>query len=155
MPDNPKRLQIIDRVVKIIGDIKAGENYFLTPIHVAKGFVAEPKGFPCYMVISDSGGEIIMNMDNLWEETFYISIRGIVQAPDDVVTPLEKAIRDIRKAIGDDFKWGAEEGSLLTLASEISIDSPPDIDYGFEGTSFFGFFSQRVRVRVFGEMGEI
>ena len=155
MPADPKRLLIIDRVVVVLRAIKAGDLFFYTPYEVVKGFISSPTGFPIYMVLSETGGEMTMNLDQQYEETFYVSVRGIVQSNDDVVTPLERAIRDIRKAINDDFKPEAGAGSLITLASEMRIDGPPEIDYGFEGTHFFGYFTQRVRLGLYGEIGEI
>lgn len=155
MPNDPKRLKIVDRLVTVLKTIVAGNNYFFTPYEIAKGFISSPTGFPVYMVLSETGGGMTEELDQQWEETFYVSIRGVVQSTSDVVTPMERAIRDVRKAINDDFKPEAGAGSLITLASSIKIDGPPDIDYGFEGTHFFGYFSQRIKIQIFGEIGEI
>jgi hypothetical protein len=155
MPTDPKRLQIIDRIVEVLKTISAGTDYFYTPIEVDKGFKAEMRGYPSYFVTSESGGEIGMNMDELWDETFYIAVHGVVKSAEDVVTPLERAIRDVRKAINTDFMPDAGAGSLITLATAVTIDSPPEIDYGFEGQGFFGYFTQRIRIQTFGRFGEI
>ena len=152
MPSDPLRLQVVDRIVGVLQSIQEGENYFFSPRQVTKGFIAEPSAYPVYMVTSESGGDIEMHSDAQFAETFYVAVRGIVQNAGDVVTPLERAIRDVRKAIEADFQPG---GTLITLATEVVFDTPPEIDYGFEGTGFLGYFVQRVRIRVDGEFGEI
>jgi len=153
--DDPLRLQVIDRIVDVLKSIQEGDDYFYSPRQVAKGFIAEPSAYPVYMVLSESGGDIEMHSDAQFAETFYVSIRGVVQAAGDVVTPLERALRDVRKAIDADCRTGAGAGSLLILGTSIVFDAPPEIDYGFEGTGVFGFFSQKIRITVSGEFGEI
>lgn len=160
MPSDPLRLKVINRLVDVLKNIEEGTDYFYTPHKVAKGFIAEPPGYPIYMVTSESiqgagGGTLEMHSDGQWDETYYIAISGIVQDAGDVVTPLERAIRDVRKAIDTDFRSGAPAGSLLTLATSLVFDDPPTIEYGFEGTGFFGYFSQRLKITVSGEFGEI
>lgn len=152
---DPKRLQVIDRVVSVLKSISAGADYFYTPMEVCKGFKAALRGYPAYLVLSASGGEIMQHLDQQLDEAFYVEIRGAVQDVGDVVTPLERALRDVRKALNDDFKPEAGAGSLITLATSMMIDTPPEIDYEFEGQGFFGYFVQRIRFQVSGEFGEI
>jgi hypothetical protein len=155
LPTASLRLQVIERVVTVLKAITAGASYFYTPAHVSKGFVAEPQGYPVYQVLSESGGEIELYSDQQNAESFYIAIVGKVQDASDVVTKIENALRDVRKAINEDFKPGMGAGSLINLASDMRIEAPPDIEYEFEGVGFFGYFSQRVRFQVYGEFGEI
>ena len=154
-PTASKRLQVIDRVVVVLGAIVAGANYFYTPAQVTKGFVAVPTGYPVYEVLSASGGEIELHLDQQNTEAFYIVIVGKVQGSTDCVTLIENALRDVRKAINDDFKPAAGAGSLGTLATDMRIDTPPDIAYEFEGIGLFNAFAQRIKFQVSGEWGEI
>lgn len=155
MPSSPLRLQVIDRVVDVLRGIQEGDDYFFSPRQVEKGFIAEPSGYPVYEVTSESGGEIEMHTDSQYAESFYIAIRGTVHAQGDITTPLERCLRDIRKAVEDDFASGAAAGSLVFLATSIMLDTPPEIEYGFEGQGVYGYFTQRVRVTVSGTFGEI
>lgn len=152
---DPLRLQVINRIVEVLKNITAGADYFFTPVAVAKGFVVSPSGYPAYAVRSETGGEIEMHSDAQFAESFYVSIHGAVQEIGDVVTPLERAIRDVRKAIETDFQPAAGAGSLITLATNIQFDAPPDINYGPEGQGPLAFFRQRLKVMVSGEFGEI
>jgi hypothetical protein len=152
---DPKRLQVIDRIVEVLKGITAGADYFYTPVDVRKGFVISPSGYPTYVVRSEAGGEIEMHSDSQWRESFYVAIHGAVQEIGDAVTPLERALRDVRKAIEQDFQPAAGAGSLITLATSIVFDTPPEIDYGPEGQGPLAFFSQRVRITIDGEFGEI
>jgi hypothetical protein len=155
MPAEPLRLQVIDRVVDVLNGIREGEDYFYSPRQVGKGFISEPVAYPVYMVRSESGGDIEMHTDAQFAETFYLSINGRVQEMGDVVTPLERAIRDVRKAIDADCRSGAGAGSLITLATAVVFDAPPEITYDADNVGPFAEFSQRVRITISGEFGEI
>jgi len=148
-------LQIIDRIVEVLRSIQEGDDYFYSPREVDKGFIAEPKGYPAYMVTSESGGTVEMYSDSNFRETFYVAVRGIVADQGDVVTPLEHCIRDVRKAIDADMASGGGAGSLVTLATLVTFDTPPEIEYGMEGNGFLGFFTQRIQIQVDGTWGEI
>jgi hypothetical protein len=155
MPEDSKRLRIIDRIVTVLRGIQEGDDYFYSPHQVAKGFVAEPSGYPFYCIRSESGGEIEMHSDGQWRETFFVSVNGRVQETGDVVSPLERSLRDIRKAIDTDMASGGGTGSLITLATSVVFDAPPDINYDADNVGPFAEFSQRVRITIDGEFGEI
>jgi len=155
MPADPLRLRIIDRIVDVLRSIQQGDDYFYSPRQVAKGFVAEPSGYPFYCIRSESGGEIEMHSDSQWRETFFVSINGRVQDVGDVVTPLERCIRDVREAIDADMASGGGADSLITLATSVVFDAPPDITYDADNVGPFAEFSQRVRITIDGEFGEI
>lgn len=152
MPADPKRLQIIDRFVTVLKAITAGADYFYTPYQVEKKALIQPEvsGTPCYLVLPDSGGAIEVSGQELYDEHFYVAVTGIVQDYDDIATKLERAIRDVRKAINED-STSETSGTLGTLAVQVRIDEPPEIDY-FEN---FGFFNQRFRVVISGDFGEL
>lgn len=155
MPTDPKRLQIIDRVVYVLRTISAGTDYFFTFMTVCKGFERAPQGFPACVVFPVSGGQIQHFSDGQHDETFYLVAHGIVQDVGDVVTPLERALYDVRKALKNDMKPEAGAGSLGTLATDMLIDEPPEIDYDQEGALFMSYFDQRVGFIISGEFGEI
>ncbi len=151
MPNLPLRLQVIDRVVEVLRSIQAGDDFFSSPAVVSKGFISEIMEFPALMVLSDSGGRIEYAGEQQYDEVFYLDVKGIVRASDDVITPLEKLLRDVRKAINDD----SISGELSNLCVQVIFREPPDIDYGFEGTHFFAFFDQRIEFRISGNYGEL
>lgn len=155
MPADPIRLQVVARIAYVLRRIAGGASFFFTPGQVATGFIASPTGYPVYEVVSDSGGPVENFGDYQARETFFIAILGTVQDTGDIVTPLERALRDVRKAITDDLRPEAGAGSLGTLVTWAGFDSSAEIHYGLEGTGFFGFFSQRVKVILSGEFGEL
>lgn len=151
-PADPKRLQVADRYETVLNTIEAGDNYFFTPHEVAKKLLdyEDAKNGPLYMVLSESEGNIEFSGHELFDETFHISVHGIVHDRNDLVAKVEKAIRDIRKAINDDSKSSAAD-SLMNLCEQVRIDDPPEVDY-FED---FGFFRQRFRNQISGDFGEL
>lgn len=155
MATDPKRLQIINRIVTVLGAIAAGANYHYTPRQVAKGFVSEPRGFPVYEVVTGPGGDIRDHSDFQAEETFTVSVLGTVQDAQDVATKLERALKDVRRAISRDLRPEAGAGSLRTLADWAGFDGQADVNYDFDGKGFFAAFSQRIKFTLSGELGEI
>ena len=157
-PTNPIRLQVIDRVVTVLGAITAGADYFFTPGRVYKRWVHldEINAFPCYMVTaSDKGGPIdTSGAPHVYEETFYISIKGVIKDSNDTVTKCEQALRDIRYAINTDSKSGVA-GSLGALTDSIKCTEGPDMDDGYLSLEGYGFFDQRVEVKIHGDFGEL
>jgi hypothetical protein len=151
-PTDPKRLQVADRFETVINAITAGDNYFFTPHKVAKKLLeyGDAKYGPLYMILDDSGGEIVFSGHELFDETFYISVHGIVHDRDDLVTAVEKAVRDVRRAVNEDSKSTAS-GSLMNITEQVRIDEPPELDY-FED---FAFFRQRFRNQISGDFGEL
>ena len=156
-PTNPKRLQIRDRIVTVLTAITAGANYFYTPAKVLCRLVhlKEADAFPTYCVTHDSGGENIDLTDNSYDSTFYISVYGYVRDESDPTAALIKAVRDVERAINEDWKSGAS-GTLGVLAVRILFPEPPETDNGIlalDGS--FGYFNLRVRFTVTGDWGAI
>lgn len=152
MPTDPKRLQVADRYETVLNAIEAGDNYFFTPHEVAKRLLEyeNAKHGPLYMVLSESEGNIVFSGHELFDETFYISVHGIVHDRDDLVTAVEKAICDVRLAINEDSK-GTTGSSLGVMCEQVRIDEPPEIDYWDD----FAFFRQRFRNQISGDFGEL
>lgn len=156
---NPLRLQVADRIVAVLSAITAGANYWFTPGMVAKRFMAlsEMRDFPCYMVSTGTGGNLdLSGSPDEYDETFYLIVRGVVKASDDAVTPLEQALRDVRKAINDDSTDRATTGALGNIdgVDEVRIDSV-ETDDGYLASAGFGFFELRIRVVITGAEGEL
>lgn len=156
-PANPRRLQVLDRIVAVLQTITAGDDYFFTPGEVVRRFVhwSEAKVFPTYMVFAASGGKVeLSGAPDLYDEDVMVSVKGIVRHPEDTVSLIEKALRDVRRAINEDAKSGAA-GSLGVLAVETRIEEGPETDDGYLSIEGFGFFDQRIRVRIAGDYGEL
>jgi len=158
-PTNPLTQQIIERVITVLEAITAGDNFFYTPYAVIKRYVhwREAKltaTKPLYMVFRDSGGVITYIGENNYCADYFINIKGYVQDPSDTVTKLERAIRDVCKAINDDSK-GESAGALGALTAAVTIEEPPETDNGYLSLEGFGFFDQRIRIRIDGEFGEL
>lgn len=156
-PADPKRLQVIDRIVAVLAAIIAGADYFYTPYSAHKGFVhwSATQGFPFYMVMPITGGKVeLSGAPDLYDEDFIISIKGCVQDNTDSVTKMERAIRDVRKAINDDSKLGTA-GSLGNLCVEVAIEETAHPDDGYLSLEGYGFFDQKIRVKIAGDFGEL
>lgn len=158
-PTNPLTQQIIDRIIAVLAAITAGDNFFYTPAAVAKRFVLWREASftpskPYYMVFRDSGGVVNYIGENLYCEDWNITVKGYVQDNSDTVTKLERAIRDIRKAINDDSKSEAA-GTLGALGAAVTIEEPPETDNGYFSLEGIGFFDQRIRIRTDGDFGEL
>jgi hypothetical protein len=154
---NPLRLQVIDRIVAVLEAITAGASYWYTPGQVEKRFVhwTEAKDFPCYSVSDASGGTMeLAGIPYNYDETFFVSIKGIVQDTEDTVTKLNRALRDVRAAIqADNISTAA--GSLGLLAVDCRFEAPPDTDDGYLSLEGFGFFDQRLKITVSGTFAEL
>jgi len=158
-PSDPLTQQIIERIIAVLKAITTGDNFFYTPAAVAKRFVHWREASfsadkPYYMVFRDSGGTIEYIGENNYCADYFINIKGYVQDNNDTVTRLERAIRDICKAINDDSK-GEAAGTLGALAAAVTIEEPPETDNGYLSLEGIGFFDQRIRIRIDGEFGEL
>lgn len=158
-PTDPLSQQTIERVITVLEDIRAGDDFFYTPFDVIKRYVhwREAKFTPVkplYMVFRDSGGVITQIGENLYECEWFLNVKGYVQDKRDTVTKLERAIRDICKAINDDSKLETA-GSLGSICAALTIEEPPETDNGYLSLEGIGFFDQRIRVRNDGDFGEL
>ena len=159
VPTDPLTQQVIDRIITVLALIETGADYFYTPAAVIKRFVhwREAKftpDKPLYMVFRDSGGEINYIGENLYCEDWVVNVKGYVQDKTDTVTKMERAIRDIRKAINDDSK-SEGDGTLGAITAAVTIEEPPETDNGYLSLEGMGFFDQRIRIRTDGDFGEL
>ena len=156
---NPLTQQIIERIITVLEAITTGDDFFYTPAAVAKRFVHWREASftadkPYYMVFRDSGGVINYIGENLYCEDYFINIKGYIKDNNDTVTRLERAIRDIKKAINDDSA-SETAGTLGALAAAVTIEEPPETDNGYLSLEGIGFFDQRIRIRIDGDFGEL
>lgn len=156
---DPLTQQVIERIITVLEAITTGDDFFYTPAAVVKRFVHwREANFtpakPIYMVFRDSGGEITYIGEQTYCEDWVVNVKGYVQDNADTVTKLERAIRDIRKAINDDSA-SAEAGSLGAIAAAVTIEEPPETDNGYLSLEGIGFFDQRIRIRTDGDFGEL
>jgi len=154
---NPLRLQVADRFATVLEAITAGDSYFYTP-HLVSKFPVEyelAKYGPLYQVFpGEEAGRIEITGRENYDETFYISIIGIVHDTSDLVSKLEKAVRDIRKAIDLDSK-SETAGTLGVLTVQVRVDESPIMEYFAEEKNGFGQFDQKFRVQITGDFGDL
>lgn len=156
-PSDPLRLQVADRFVTVLNSIEAGDNYFYKPFKVAKIPIPfeDAKNGPLYMVFTgEEPGTIEFAGTDLYNETFIISVQGIIHDRTDLVSRLERAIRDIRKAINGDTKSGSA-GTLGVLTDECIPPESPEIAYFSKERDDFAVFEQKYRVLINGDFGEL
>ena len=157
-PSDPLRLQVADRFVTVLTTIEAGDNYFYTPHKVAKIPLdyEKAKYGNLYQVFTgeDAGSIADYYQHEVYDETFYISVIGIVHDRADLVSKVEKAVRDVRYAIDQDSKSGAA-GSLGVLTVQVRIDESPMMEYFSEERDSFAQFDQKFRVHITGDIGDL
>lgn len=153
---DPRKLQVRDRIFKVLEDIKAGSDFHFTPKKVFKVDVLEVDcpGFPCYSVHPDSGGQMIDESDGYFQETYNLNVKGLVKDMADPGAVVLKAIRDVRKAINDDYAGGLP-GSLGALATRLRFPEPPATDNGFFSGQGLGYFEQRVELTIVGKLEDL
>ena len=151
MPNSlPKKALIANRILAVLKSVTAGDDFYVTPLDVFLGYKQSVSGYPALSVRDEPGGVVENGGDYFVSETFYLAVHGEVRDAGDVVTPRLLVLRDVRKAITDDFKGEAGAGSLRTLADDICIEGAPELQDGPEGTGFFGYFKQKIKVLVSG-----
>jgi len=159
-PADPKRLKVADRFVTILKNITAGDNYFFTPLEVVKHYVfpeeaACIKDRPVYSVYPEgSGGSFSDKTGGVYAEIYPLVVHGIVENPVDTVGDLEKAVRDVRKAVEADSR-DESSGALGDLCINVSIASPPETDGGVFSGIGRGYFSQEFMIHVSGLVTEL
>lgn len=159
-PTDPKTLQVLDRVLLVLREIVRGDDYFVTPGDVIKGFAhySTLTRFPAYMVAFEGASERPVPIgDNLYHETIAVSIKGWVDPElGECVTRLLKCVRDVQRAVNEDTRPGAGPLSLGVLCCQCDVDTV-ETDNGFLAVEQrgFGYFDQRVVAVVEGDWGEL
>lgn len=160
MPEDPKRKKVADRFVTILGSIAAGNDYFFTPMEVAKHYIfpeeaACVQNRPVYSVYPEgSSGSFFVETGGVYDEKYPLTVHGIVENPVDIVGDLEKAVRDVRKAVEADSR-NTDPGALGDLCINVSIENPPETDGGAFSGIGRGYFAQEFMIHVSGDVTEL
>jgi hypothetical protein len=157
-PATSKRLKVVDRFITVLQAIHQGTVYHYTPYQVSKRLAhyKECGGFPFYMVhVDGSQGPPEQHLDNEYVETVAISVKCYVNTElGEAVTKLEKCLQDVRRAINLDSKSTDPESLGVICGGYVDLDTV-ETDSGYLSLEGFGFFDQRVLVRIVGDWGEI
>lgn len=160
-PADPKTLQVVDRIVAVLGALTRGDAYFYTAGEVMKGFrhYSTATKFPCYMVATEGEPEKPRPIgDNHYLATLAVSVKAWVDLEQgEPVSKLMRCLRDVQKAINEDSKPGAGAASLGVICSGGCVVDTAELDSGFlsiEGRGY-GYFDLRVLAVVEGDWGEI
>jgi len=160
-PATPLRLQVVERICAVLQAIVAGPDYWYTPdagaVIKRMMVLEEIVHFPTYMVFSgEAEGDIecsgAAGDDSEYTQAFTVTVKGVVKDSLDTVTPLERCLADVRKAIDADSRSGAP-GSLGALCVQCRIEKSPWTDDGEFSFWGFGAFSQKITVWIAGPMG--
>lgn len=152
-PADPLRLQVLNRIKTVLKAITAGDNYFFTPYDVILGKRKEEEinRYPFYMIVPQAGS-LEFAGQHLYNEKMTIFVYGFTEDNNDVVAVNEKALRDIRKAVGDDAK-GQAAGTLGALTVQTKMDESPITDYDINHTK--GYFRLTVEAWIEGGFGKL
>lgn len=152
-PSEPLRLTILKRFETVLNAITAGDDFFFTPHLVSKHPIEYElaKNGPLYQVFSgDDVGPVDYTVGHLTrDETFYVSIQGIVHDRADLTTKLERALVDIRKALDEDA-ISSTAGTLGQLTDYTLMDESAMMGYFSDEEDDFALFSQKWRVHITG-----
>jgi len=158
MLTDPLRLQVADRFETVLNAIVAGDDYFYTPHKVAKiplSYELAKYGNLYEVFTGEDVGSIEITGRENYDETFYVSVVGTVFDRADLVTKVEKAIRDIRRAIDVDAKSPAAGSLGASMTVQVRIDESPAISYFSEDKDSFAQFDQKFRVQITGDFGDL
>ena len=119
---DPKRIQVRDRFIEVLDNIRAGDGYYYTPDLVTRIIVDWSKGPGKKRLTAypDEGGAIV-NHSGAVDETFYMMVHGIVENYDDPHEVAERVLMDIRKAIDADAK-NPNAGYLGGICLQVVMD---------------------------------
>lgn len=146
-PAKPLRLQVIDRIITVLEALTEGSEYWKAPGMVARRYVG-PDGVVAYPVYSvfPGDGQAPEQDSGEYRETFTVIVCGVVRSSVDIVTEMEHALADIRRAVDKDARLGTA-GSLgaLTVSVELDVSST---DKGENLALGLGFLEQHFRVQI-------
>jgi len=125
---DPKRIQVRDRFIEVLDNIRAEDGYSYTPDMVTKKFVDFLKGPGKKRLTAYSGeGGDIVNHSGAVDETFYIIVGCIVENYDDPHEVAERVLMDIRRAIDADAK-NPNSGYLGGICLRVIMEKSADVD---------------------------
>ena len=148
---DPLRLQVIDRIVKVLQDIVPGDDYWAErqPL-VFKRYVTEKDQvtFPVYGVFQGPG-EPIEEINGEYAETFEVVVKGVVKSFEDIAEAIEHSLEDARTAIDADARSG-EPGTLGAMTVFVRLGAS-ETDEGENSAVGLGHFLQRFIVQIVGD----
>lgn len=159
-PENPKSILVRNRIVAVLRDIAAGDDFFYTPGIVYDNFKSwkEREAFPAYMVFFGAGGEWQEYQGLQAAETFTVIVHGDFK-DDDAPTAVRRGIRDVRKAIMDDMTQlstvesdgddDEDDWALGRLCDRLTL-GPTETDNGAGAQVGVGWFNQEFKVTISG-----
>lgn len=144
---DPKRIQVRDRFFTVLDGIRAEDGYFYTPDMVTKNMTDFFKGpgKKRLTVYPDMGGNIV-NHSGAVDETFYMTVHGIIENYDDPHEVAERMLQDLRHAIDTDAK-NPSTGYLGGICLQVVMDESVDMNTGFPEEERVTFL-QRFRCQI-------
>jgi hypothetical protein len=155
-PTDPKKAQVLERIITVLKSIATGSTYFYTPASVEKRYThfKEVTEGPAYSVHLDTGGRLTDGLGEWKTEEFYVNVKGTVLDEQDAATAIARSLRDIRYAINQDMKSSAT-GSLASICSHLFIEDGAETDNGYLSLEGKGYFEQRIRIIVSGTIDQL
>jgi hypothetical protein len=154
-PVDPKSVRVRARVLEVLRDIVAGDNFYFTPGVVYDNFKnwKEREAYPSYIVVFGGGGDWKEWSGLQAAETFILIVHGDFQDDEDAPAAVRKGVRDVRKAIMDDMVNGGA-GSLQTLVDHLTLGAVTT-DNGAEAMLGSGWFDQEFAITISGEIEDL
>jgi len=146
---DPKRIQVRDRFITVLGAITVAGGYYHTPDLVTKSPIqyAKDPGKIRLIAYTDEGGEIA-NHSGAVDETFYVGVEGYIENQDDPNKVAEEVLQDVRRAIDADAK-NPSAGYLGGLCLQVVMDESANVDNEMAMEGINRFF-QKFRCMITG-----
>lgn len=147
-PAKPLRLQVIDRIITVLGAMTEGTEFWETPGMVTRRYIGpgEAVAYPVYAVFPGDGQAPEQDSGE-YRETFEVIIGGMVKSTVDIVTEMEHALADIRRAVDKDARDLTTAGSLGNLTVYVTLGAC-STDKGENISLGLGFLEQRIQVQI-------
>ena len=154
-PADTKSILVRARVIAVLREIVAGDDFFITPGVVYDNFKnwKEREAYPAYLVVFGSGGEWKEYGGLQAAETFALIVHGDFKDCEDAPADVRKGIRDVRKALMDDMATGGE-GSLAELVDHLTLGATTT-DNGEGAMLGTGWFDQEFQITISGKIEDL
>jgi hypothetical protein len=151
-PTDPKSVLVRERVLALLRDIVAGDDFYFTPGYVWDNYKAWNEIDADYSleVYFGEGGEPTPYAGLQMEEPFILIVHGRIGKSEDPPGDVRKAMRDVRKAIMDD----AAGGTLASLAARVKLGASRT-DGGQEASLGSGWFEQEFSITILGNIKDL
>jgi hypothetical protein len=155
-PADIKSIRARARVLEVLREMVAGDDFFFTPGVVYDNFKnwAERQTYPSYCVFFGEGGEWAERQGLQAAETFIIIVHGDFKDDEDAPATVRKGIRDVRKAVMDDAATGGISTSLQVLCDHVTLGKLTT-DNGTEAMVGSGWFDQEFSIIISGKIEDL